>query len=81
MLWELLMLLVVISIIIVIFMVLKNVFILILNSVIGFFALYAVQAWVMPSLEINFWSVMITAIGGIIGFIVVVGSHLLGWAF
>ena len=81
MLWELLMLLVVICIVILVFIVLKNVLMLIVNSIIGFFALYAVQAWVIPDLQINFWSVIITAIGGLIGLIVVVGSHLLGWAF
>jgi len=81
MLWELVMLIVVIGIIALIFMLLKNVFILVINSLVGFFSLYAVQAWVLPALKINFWSVVITAIGGIIGFIVVVGAHLLGWAF
>ncbi len=59
---------------------LKKGVILAMNSVIGFFALHFVQIF-SPTLKINFWSVIITAIGGIIGFIVVVGLHLLNIAF
>lgn len=51
------------------------------NSVIGFFALYAIQAWVWPTLIINWISILIVAIGGIIGFILVLLFHLFGWWF
>ena len=59
----------------------KYAFVLGINSIIGFFALYAVKAWLLPSLVINFWSVIVVAIFGIIGFIVVLVLHLLGAAF
>ncbi len=49
-----------------------------LNSVIGFFALYAVQAWWLHDLAINLWSVLFTAILGIFGFLLVVILHLFG---
>lgn len=52
-----------------------------INSVIGFFALFFVEFFFLPALEINFWSVIITAVGGIFGFIAVVLMHLLGIAF
>lgn len=51
-----------------------------LNSLIGFFALYAVQL-VAPSVVINFWSVILTALFGIFGFILVVLLHALNIAF
>ena len=60
---------------------LKYGIILALNSVIGFFALYAIQAWLRPSLVINWVSVLITAIFGIFGFLFVLIVHFLGWAF
>ncbi len=60
---------------------LKKAVVLALNSVVGFFALYAVQAWIMPSLVINVWSVLLTAIFGIVGFVAVILLHLVGWAF
>ncbi|MBR9693085.1 transcriptional regulator [Candidatus Woesearchaeota archaeon] len=58
----------------------KKALILALNSVIGFFALYAVAIF-RPELVINFWSVIITALGGIFGFLIVIILHFLGWAF
>ncbi len=51
-----------------------------LNSVIGFFALYAVRL-VIPSLVINVWSVLLTAILGLIGLVAVILLHFIGWAF
>jgi hypothetical protein len=52
-----------------------------INSVIGFFALYAVQAFVWSDLIINIWSVALVAIGGIFGFALVLLFHLLGIFF
>ncbi len=60
---------------------LKHAIALALNSVIGFFALYAIQAFFLPSLAINAWSVGIVALTGIIGFVVVLLLHAIGWAF
>ncbi len=80
--WQgLLALIVVVLIIYLIFRVVKRVFILIINSIIGIFALIGFNNLLNANITINFWTVIITAIGGIIGFIVVVGMHYLGWAF
>jgi len=59
----------------------KRALFLAINSVIGFFALYAVQAWWLKDLVINFWSVILTAILGLLGLITVVVLHLIGLAF
>lgn len=50
------------------------------NSVVGFFALYAVQR-LIPTLVINIWSVLLTALFGIFGLLAVLLLHLFGWAF
>lgn len=60
---------------------LKHAIMLAVNSVIGFFALYAIQAFVWPELIINWVSILFVAIGGIIGFILVLLFHFLGWWF
>jgi hypothetical protein len=52
-----------------------------INAVIGFFALYAIQAFLWPDLVINFWSVAIVAVFGLAGFIVVLLLHWIGWFF
>jgi hypothetical protein len=59
----------------------KHAIVLAINSVIGFFALYAIQAFWRPDLVINFWSVGLVAIFGIFGFLFVLILHLMGWAF
>ena len=60
----------------------KHAIILALNSVVGFFALYAIQAWqVVPTIVINIWSVLLTAVLGIIGFALVLILHFLHAAF
>jgi hypothetical protein len=82
MLWgEILALLVVASITILAFIVIGNVLRLALNCVIGFFALFGFNYLFNASIAINFWSVIFIAVGGIIGFSVVVGCHYLAWAF
>jgi hypothetical protein len=52
-----------------------------INSVIGFFALYAVKAYIWDTLIINFWSVALVAVGGIFGFALVLLFHFLGIFF
>jgi len=80
--WKgLLALIVIVLIVLFLFRVFKKVFIFIINSVIGLFALFGFNYLFNVGVTINFWSVIITAIGGIIGFAVVVGMHYLGWAF
>lgn len=53
-----------------------------INSIIGFFALYALKAFeVVPTLVINIWSVIIVAIFGLLGMIAVLILHGLGLFF
>ena len=80
--WKgLLALVVVVLIILLVVKLAKRVFILIINSVIGIFALIGFNTLLNANITINFWSVIITAIGGLIGFLIVIGMHYLGWAF
>jgi hypothetical protein len=81
MIWPLIALVAVIVIVILIYMVLRNVILLAINSVIGFFALFGFNYVFGTDVQINIWSVLITVIGGVIGFAIVVVSHFLGWAF
>lgn len=60
---------------------LKHAIVIAINSVIGFFALYAVQAYWLSSLVINIWSVALVAIFGIFGLVFVLILHLMGLAF
>jgi hypothetical protein len=48
------------------------------NSVIGFFALYAVKAFLIPELVINAWSVLAVAVLGIFGLGLVLILHAAG---
>ena len=59
----------------------KKFLLLLISSVIGLFALFGFNFLFQTGVNINFWSVIITAIGGIIGFGIVIGMHFLGWAF
>ncbi|MFH1917417.1 MAG: hypothetical protein ABIJ21_09220 [Nanoarchaeota archaeon] len=63
------------------FLIFKKAIILIFNSLIGLGALFGFNAIFGTSVQIGFWSVIITAIGGLIGFLVVIIFHFLGWAF
>jgi hypothetical protein len=60
----------------------KRMFIFLINSIIG---LLALMGWniLFPgvAVTINLWSVLLVALFGIVGLIVVVGLHLLGIAF
>lgn len=82
MLWQVLLALVVVVLIIwLVFKLVKKFFILLINSIIGLFALMGFNFLTNAGITINFWSIIITAIGGIIGFAIVLGMHFLGWAF
>lgn len=54
---------------------------LLINSLIGFFALWITKVFVLNALVINIWSVLLTAIFGIIGYIIVLVLHILGIFF
>ncbi|MFH1400141.1 MAG: pro-sigmaK processing inhibitor BofA family protein [Nanoarchaeota archaeon] len=59
----------------------KKIFVLALNSLIGVFALFGFNQLLDANVHINFWSVIITAIGGIFGFAAVLILHYAGWFF
>ncbi len=77
---ELTVLAVLVILVLIAIFVFKRLVSLAINSVIGFFALFAAKLF-LPELTINIWSVLITAVGGIIGFIAVLIMHLAGVAF
>jgi hypothetical protein len=81
MLWEIIALVIVIILVVLFFWLIKKTFILAINSVIGLFALFGFNFLFNAGIEINIWSVLITAIGGIIGFIIIVAAHFLHIAF
>lgn len=60
----------------------KRMVILLINSIIGLFALMGWNIlFPMQAVAINVWSVLLVALFGIVGLIIVVGLHLLGIAF
>ncbi len=71
---------VLIIIAVIIAVVLRKFLILVVNSIIGFFALFATSLFV-PALVLNIWSVLFVAIGGIIGYILVLILHFTGILF
>ncbi len=80
MLTELIILLVIIGVVFIVGYVFKKFFMLVINSIIGFFALFAVKL-LLPALVINLWSILFVAIGGIFGLLAVIILHLIGVAF
>lgn len=59
----------------------KKIVVLIFNSIIGLLALFGFNSIFSPDITINVWSVLITAIGGAIGFIVLVVLHYFKFLF
>lgn len=51
---------------------------LLINSLIGFFALWITKNLFLPELVINLWSILLTAFFGILGFFLVLIGHFLG---
>lgn len=78
---EILALLLAIVILVVLFRVVKNIGALIVNAVIGVILLVGLNFFLSPPVVINFWSILISAIGGILGVILVLILHFLGIAF
>ena len=74
-------LLIVLLLILVLIGIVKRIFILAINTVIGIFALIGYNTLFNAGIEINFWSAIITAIGGIFGFIIVLIAHYSHIAF
>ncbi|HJX06424.1 MAG TPA: pro-sigmaK processing inhibitor BofA family protein [Candidatus Nanoarchaeia archaeon] len=79
--WEIIALIIVAILVVLFFLLVRRVIILVINSIIGIFALMGFNILFNAGIQINFWSVIITAIGGIIGFIIVLIFHYAGWAF
>ena len=65
----------------VLFKVFRNIVGLIVNAVIGVVILWILNLFLSPPVAINIWSVLISAIGGIAGVIIVLALHFLGIAF
>ena len=78
---ELLALILIALLVILLFKIFKKVIIFIFNAIIGLLALFAFNFLTGAHVAINFWSVVIVAIGGLIGFAVVILLYLLGVAF
>ncbi len=78
---EILGLILAIIIVIVLFRVARNIPALIGNAVIGVIILVILNLFLSPPVVINIWSILISAIGGIAGVIIVVVLHFLGIAF
>jgi hypothetical protein len=81
MLWEIIALVIVAVLVILFFLLVRRVIILAINSIIGIFALMGFNILFNAGVQINFWSVIITAIGGIFGFAIVLILHYLKLAF
>jgi hypothetical protein len=81
MLTGLLTIIVVACIILFLFIFVKKVLLFIINSIVGILALIGFNVIFHAGIDINLWSVLITAIGGVVGFVIVLGCHFLGWAF
>jgi len=72
---------VVACIILFLFIFVKRIILFIINSIVGLLALIGFNVVFHAGIQINIWSVLITGIGGVIGFLIVLGMHYLGWAF
>ncbi|MEW6749055.1 MAG: pro-sigmaK processing inhibitor BofA family protein [Candidatus Micrarchaeota archaeon] len=60
---------------------LNNPLLLIANSILGFVALVLLNAVFGLGIAINFWSLVVIALGGVGGLVIVVVLHLLGLGF
>jgi len=65
----------------VLFKVFRNIVGLVVNAVIGVVILWLLNLFLTPPVAINIWSILISAIGGIAGVIIVIVLHFLGIAF
>jgi hypothetical protein len=60
---------------------LKEPALIIANSVIGLLAFFLLNAYLHLGIDINVWSLLAVAFGGLAGFLLVVLLHFLGIAF
>lgn len=78
---EILGLILAIIVVVVLFRVARSIPALIGNAVIGVVILVILNLFLSPPVVINIWSILISAIGGIAGVIIVLVLHFLGIAF
>lgn len=60
---------------------LKEPLLIIANSVIGILAFILLNAYLHLGIDINIWSILAVAFGGIVGFLMVLALHFLGLGF
>jgi hypothetical protein len=70
-----------VAVVLFIIFVVKKLIILALNSVIGLFAFFGWNFLFNANIPINFWTIIITAAGGIFGFAFVIIMHYLKLGF
>lgn len=61
--------------------VIKNVLVLVVNSILGLALLFVAKSFFGVSVSLNVWSILVTILGGILGAILVIALHLAGIAF
>ena len=66
---------------VILFRALKSLPALIVNAVIGVIVLWLLNLFLSPPVAINIWSILISAIGGLGGIVIVLVLHFLGLAF
>lgn len=66
---------------ILLYKVLKGLAGLVVNAVMGVIVLWLLDLFLLPPITINLWSVLIAAIGGLPGVLIVIVLHFLGIAF
>jgi hypothetical protein len=78
---EIIGLIIAIILVVVLFKVLKSIPALVVNAIVGVVILWLLNLVLGQNIVINIWSILISAIGGIAGVIIVVVLHFLGIAF
>ncbi len=78
---QIIMVLLAILILYVVFKLVKNIAILALNSLLALIGLVVVNMIFGLGIVVNIWSILIVALGGIPGFVLVLVLHFLGIAF
>jgi hypothetical protein len=65
----------------VLYYLLKNLAVIIANSIFGIIALFFLNSFFGLGIPINFWNVLAVAIGGVPGLVLVIIFHFLGLGF
>lgn len=81
MLLEIILIVVAILFVVVLFRALKKIWPLVVNSVFALIVLWLLNAIFKLGVIINIWSILVVAIGGFAGLLLVVLLHILGIAF